>query len=104
MVVIPGFTLLTAYTVSYVRARCEGLKVQLPPLWMRRGDRMVLIALSLLLGLWSPALTLACIGLVGVLSLLAAADALRVARHVIDARLPDARSATDAPASRDTAI
>jgi CDP-diacylglycerol--glycerol-3-phosphate 3-phosphatidyltransferase len=104
MVVIPGFTLLTAYTVSYVRARCEGLKVQLPPLWMRRGDRMVLIALFLLLGLWSPALTLACIGLVGVLSLLAAADALRVARHVIDARLPDARSATDAPASRDTAI
>ncbi|WP_296575696.1 CDP-alcohol phosphatidyltransferase family protein [Phreatobacter sp.] len=104
MVVIPGFTLLTAYTVSYVRARCEGLEVQLPPLWMRRGDRMVLIALSLLLGLWSPALTLACIGLVGVLSLLASADALRVARQVIDSRLPDARAASDAPASRDTAI
>jgi len=103
MAVVPAFTLLAAYTVSYVRARCEGLKVQLPPMWMRRGDRMVLIALSLLLGLWSPAIALAGIGLVGILSLLAAADALRVARHVIDARVPEARVVTDAPASRDNA-
>lgn len=103
MAVVPAFTLLAAYTVSYVRARCEGLKVQLPPLWMRRGDRMVLIALSLLLGVVSPAITLGGIGLVGVLSLLAAADALRVARNVIDARVPEVRAVADAPAGRDTA-
>jgi CDP-diacylglycerol--glycerol-3-phosphate 3-phosphatidyltransferase len=103
MAVVPAFTLLAAYTVSYVRARCEGLKVQLPPLWMRRGDRMVLIALSLLLGVLSPSIALAGIGLVGVLSLLAAADALRVARHVIDARVPEVRAVADAPTGRDTA-
>jgi CDP-diacylglycerol--glycerol-3-phosphate 3-phosphatidyltransferase len=103
LAVVPAFTLLAAYTVSYVRARCEGLKVQLPPLWMRRGDRMVLIALSLLLGVISPAITLGGIGLLGVLSLLASADALRVARNVIDARVPEVRTVTDAPSGRDNA-
>lgn len=103
LTVVPAFTLLAAYTVSYVRARCEGLKVQLPPLWMRRGDRMVLIALSLLLGVVSPAVTLGGIGLLGVLSLLASADALRVARNVIDARVPEVRAVTDAPTGRDNA-
>ena len=89
MAVVPAFTLLAAYTVSYVRARCEGLKVQLPPLWMRRGDRMVLIAVALLAGLLSQSLTLIGIALTGILSALAAADALRVARHVIDAKVLD---------------
>jgi len=103
LAVVPAFTLLAAYTVSYVRARCEGLKVQLPPLWMRRGDRMVLIALSLLLGVISPAITLGGIGLLGVLSLLASADALRVARNVIDARVPEVRTVTDAQSGRDNA-
>ncbi|MCZ8313851.1 CDP-alcohol phosphatidyltransferase family protein [Phreatobacter sp.] len=101
MAVVPAFTLLAAYTVSYVRARCEGLKVQLPPLWMRRGDRMVLIALALLLGPFSPGFTLFGVGLVGVLSILAAADALRVARNVIDARQPEVRGLPDAPTGRD---
>jgi CDP-diacylglycerol--glycerol-3-phosphate 3-phosphatidyltransferase len=91
MAVVPAFTLLAAYTVSYVRARCEGLKVQLPPLWMRRGDRMVLIAVAMLLSFLSPAFTLIGIALTGILSVLAAADALRVARNVIDARGPDTR-------------
>jgi len=91
MAVVPAFTLLAAYTVSYVRARCEGLKVQLPPLWMRRGDRMALIAVAMLLSFLSPALTLVGIALTGILSVLAAADALRVARNVIDARGSDTR-------------
>jgi CDP-diacylglycerol---glycerol-3-phosphate 3-phosphatidyltransferase len=82
--VIPGIALLAAYTVSYVRARCEGLDVALPPLWMRRGDRMLLLVLSLLAGAVSPALALAGIGLIALLSALAAADALRVARQVIE--------------------
>lgn len=91
MAVVPAFTLLAAYTVSYVRARCEGLKVQLPPLWMRRGDRMALIAVAMLLSFLSPAFTLIGIAFTGILSVLAAADALRVARNVIDARGPDTR-------------
>jgi CDP-diacylglycerol--glycerol-3-phosphate 3-phosphatidyltransferase len=97
MAVVPAFTLLAAYTVSYVRARCEGLKIQLPPLWMRRGDRMVLIAVAMLLSFLSPAFTLVGIALTGILSALAAADALRVARNVIDARGPDARGPDPAP-------
>jgi CDP-diacylglycerol--glycerol-3-phosphate 3-phosphatidyltransferase len=97
MAVVPAFTLLAAYTVSYVRARCEGLRVQLPPLWMRRGDRMVLIAVAMLLSFLSPAFTLVGIALTGILSTLAAADALRVARNVIDARGPDARGPDLAP-------
>lgn len=82
---VPAFTLTAAYTVSYVRARCEGLNVALPPLWMRRGDRLVLIGKAMLLGLVSPWATLALVGVTGVLSTLAAADALRVARRVIEA-------------------
>lgn len=85
MAAVPAFTVLTAYTVSYVRARCEGLDVQLPPLWMRRGDRLVVIGAALLVGLVSPTATLVLVGLLGLLSALAAADALRVARRVIEA-------------------
>ncbi|QCK86182.1 CDP-alcohol phosphatidyltransferase family protein [Phreatobacter aquaticus] len=81
---VPAFTLLTGYTVSYVRARCEGLAVALPPLWMRRGDRMVLMALSLLAGAFALPIALVGTGVAGVLSALAAADALRVARRVIE--------------------
>ncbi|MFN3855046.1 MAG: CDP-alcohol phosphatidyltransferase family protein [Phreatobacter sp.] len=108
LAVIPVITLLAAYTVSYVRARCEGLRLQLPPLWMRRGDRMVLIALAMLLGVFVPWLTIVLIGLTGTLSALAAADALRVARHVVEAREADLRSADSseatAPAAGQTAL
>ncbi|QCI66060.1 CDP-alcohol phosphatidyltransferase family protein [Phreatobacter stygius] len=85
LAVLPALALLAAYTVSYVRARCEGLKVALPPLWMRRGDRMILLVLSLFLGSLVPWLALGGVALIALLSALAAADALRVARHVIDA-------------------
>ena len=81
---VPAFALLTGYTVSYVRSRCEGLNIALPPLWMRRGDRMVLMALALLAGSLALPIALVGTGLVGVLSALAAADALRVARRVIE--------------------
>lgn len=81
--ILPALALLAGYTVSYVRARCEGLNVALPPLWMRRGDRMILMAVSLSAGSFVPALALVGIGLVAVLSAAAAADALRVARQVL---------------------
>ncbi|KAF0126814.1 MAG: CDP-alcohol-phosphatidyltransferase [Xanthobacteraceae bacterium] len=78
---IPSFALLTGYTVSYVRARCEGLAIALPPLWMRRGDRIVLVAVSLLAGMIAPVLVLIGTAIAGLLSLLAATDALRVAHR-----------------------
>jgi CDP-diacylglycerol--glycerol-3-phosphate 3-phosphatidyltransferase len=94
---IPSFALLSGYTVSYVRARCEGLAIALPPLWMRRGDRLALVAVSLLAGMIAPVLLLTGTALVGVLSLLAATDALRVAHRecrVADAPAPDEAGST----------
>ncbi len=101
--VLPAVALLAAYTVSYVRARCEGLKVVLPPLWMRRGDRMILLVLSLLLGSLASPLALVGVGLIALLSSLAAADALRVARHVIDAKAGGDKTVGDAGPATDIA-
>ncbi|MGU9978869.1 CDP-alcohol phosphatidyltransferase family protein [Phreatobacter sp. HK31-P] len=91
---VPSFALLAGYTVSYVRARCEGLAIALPPLWMRRGDRIALVAVSLLAGMIAPILVLTGTALVGVLSLLAAADALRVAQR--ECRVADAAAPAEA--------
>lgn len=87
---IPSIALLAGYTVSYVRARCEGLAIALPPLWMRRGDRIVLVALSMLAGMIAPILVLIGTALAGILGLLAATDALRVAYRESGATAPPA--------------
>ena len=88
--VIPSVALLAGYTVSYVRARCEGLAITLPPLWMRRGDRIVLVALSMLAGMIAPVLVLVGTALAAILGLLAATDALRVAYRESGATAPPA--------------
>jgi CDP-diacylglycerol--glycerol-3-phosphate 3-phosphatidyltransferase len=88
--VIPSVALLAGYTVSYVRARCEGLAITLPPLWMRRGDRIVLVALSMLAGMIAPVLVLVGTALAAILGLLAATDALRVAYRESGATVPPA--------------
>lgn len=87
---IPSVALLAGYTVSYVRARCEGLAIALPPLWMRRGDRIVLVALSMLAGMIAPVLVLIGTAIAGILGLLAATDALRVAYRESGAAAPPA--------------
>lgn len=87
---IPSVALLAGYTVSYVRARCEGLAIALPPLWMRRGDRIVLVALSMLAGMIAPVLVLIGTAIAGILGLLAATDALRVAYRESEAAAPPA--------------
>lgn len=84
-----GFVLVTAiitgFVVSYVRARAEGLGVSLPPLFMRRAERLVLILVALLLGAVSDhrfpseVAMLSVIGVMALLSLAAAAWALRAA-------------------------
>lgn len=45
---VPGLAMLGALTLSYARARAEALGVSLPPLFMRRAERLVVLVLSLL--------------------------------------------------------
>ncbi len=83
-----GIALIGGYTISYIRARAEGLGASLPRLWMRRADRIVLVCVSLLLGtvkvpgIDAPApLVLVGIGIGAVLSVAASVAALSAARH-----------------------
>ena len=47
---VPALAMLGGFVVPYVRARAEALGVKLPPLFMRRPERVVLLVLSLVLG------------------------------------------------------
>lgn len=87
---IPVGALFAAYTVSYIRARAEGLNIRLPPMWMRRTERMLLIGGALLVApvsfaaIPAPApLTLAAVALVGLLSLAASIHMLLVAARIL---------------------
>jgi len=82
---IPSFALLTSLLVPYVRARAEGLGATLPPLFMRRAERVVALGVCLALaGLDSGALgarlLLVGVALIALLSLAAALAALQSAR------------------------
>lgn len=86
---VPALAMLSGYTVSYVRARAEGLGYALPRLWWRREDRMAVTVLALLLApigwpdLGVPApLTLVLFGVLGVVGLVAAGHALAAARRL----------------------
>ena len=77
------------FTVSYIRARAEALGAVLPPLYARRAERVVVVAVSIALSGWLglagwglPAL-LAGVGLVAVASLFGAVHALIVARRLL---------------------
>lgn len=77
--------MMTGFAVSYVRARAEGLGIKLPPLFMRRAERVVLLLLALLVGsitatgFPSEVAMLSIIGVMALLSLVAAVWALRAA-------------------------
>jgi CDP-diacylglycerol--glycerol-3-phosphate 3-phosphatidyltransferase len=86
VIILPLLLIVSGFSVSYVRARAEGLQIELPRLWMRREDRMVLLLVGLLLaplpfpgfamiGGW----TLAVVAILAVLSFIAAGIALGVA-------------------------
>lgn len=88
-VLVPALALLSGYTVSYVRARAEGLRFDLPRLWWRREDRMAVTVLALLLApvelanLAVPApLTLLLFGTLALLGFAAAGHALIAARRL----------------------
>ena len=77
--------MMTGFAVSYVRARAEGLGISLPPLFMRRAERVVLLLLALVIGsitvpgFPSEVAMLSVIAVMAVLSLVAAVWALRAA-------------------------
>jgi CDP-diacylglycerol--glycerol-3-phosphate 3-phosphatidyltransferase len=77
--------MMTGFAVSYVRARAEGLGISLPPLFMRRAERVVLILLALVVGsitvpgFPSEVAMLSIIAMMALLSLVAAVWALRAA-------------------------
>jgi CDP-diacylglycerol--glycerol-3-phosphate 3-phosphatidyltransferase len=81
--------MLTGFAVSYVRARAEGLGVSLPPLFMRRAERVVLLLLALVVGsitlpgFPSEVAMLSIIAVMALLSLVAAVWALRAAYVVL---------------------
>lgn len=83
--VVLVFAIITGFAVSYVRARAEGLGVSLPPLFMRRAERVVLLLAALVVGaVTAPAFPsevamLSIIGLMALMSLVAAIWALRAA-------------------------
>jgi CDP-diacylglycerol---glycerol-3-phosphate 3-phosphatidyltransferase len=89
LVIIPGLTLLGAYTISYIRARAEALGAKLPWRTMRRGDRLIIISIVLLLGeihlpgVDVPApLTLLGVGFAGLLNMLTCVTVLSTARNL----------------------
>ncbi len=90
---IPAVAMLGGFTVSYVRARSEALGAVLPPLYARRAERVVAVALSIALGaivgLEGSGLMvlLAGVAVIGVLSLVAAVHALIVARSLLSPAL-----------------
>jgi len=77
--------IITGFAVSYVRARAEGLSISLPPLFMRRAERVVMLLVALVLGsitlpgFPSEVAMLAVIAVMAVLSLVAAVWAMRSA-------------------------
>ena len=91
LAVIPAASMLAGLSVSYVRARAEALGATLPPLFMRRSERLVLLVLSLLfapvsLGAPVPSpMLLAGVSVMGLLAVVGTVFALRAARVELDA-------------------
>ena len=89
LALVPALAMVGGFTVSYIRARAEALGAVLPPLYARRAERVVVVAVSIALSGWLglagwglPAL-LAGVGLVAVASLFGAVHALIVARRLL---------------------
>jgi phosphatidylglycerophosphate synthase len=89
-VAIPVLAMMGAFTVSYIRARTEALGGTLPPLFMRRAERLALLVVAFLLApfgaSWMPfpsPLVLAGVGLLGTFNFVGVVTAMRSARHAL---------------------
>jgi len=103
--VLPALALLGGFAVPYVRARAEALGVSLPPLFMRRAERVILLLFSLLLGelpfgvvVHAP-LLLVGVTLMGLLSFIGAFWALREARRALESTAQPKRESDQEPVS-----
>ncbi len=87
--VLPLVALVNGFLISYIRSRAENLGAKLPELPMRRAERVLLLATSLILGAlvtsaWMPApLMLAGIALFAVFSTTGVVVAMGAARRVL---------------------
>jgi CDP-diacylglycerol--glycerol-3-phosphate 3-phosphatidyltransferase len=87
----PLMTIVASFVISYVRARTEALGLRLPSLFMRRAERVLLVAGSLGLGtialpgaIASP-LMLAGVSVTAMLSIVGALSILNTARGALNA-------------------
>jgi CDP-diacylglycerol--glycerol-3-phosphate 3-phosphatidyltransferase len=109
-VLIPAIAMVGGFAISYVRARAEGLGIALPPLFMRRAERAVLLVMTLLLGLVpispevsgialeAPLLLLG-VAITGVLNLVGMVIALRSAQRVVSHVPPQDEHETELPSA-----
>jgi phosphatidylglycerophosphate synthase len=99
LVALPALAMLGAFTVSYIRARAESLGAVLPPLYMRRAERVILVTLSLLAGLVSlnapiaSPLLLVGVSVLGFLNFFGVVSALRAARQALLSEVPSRANA-----------
>ncbi len=87
---LPAAAMLGALSISYVRARAEALGATIPPLFMRRAERLLLLAGTLAVGgiglripVPHPFLVLG-LAITSVLSFAAAIAALRAAHRALE--------------------
>jgi len=72
---LAGGALVFSFMVSYVRARGEGLGLEMKEGWFTRTERVIVLALGLLLSMFAPALPIA-LGIIVVLSFVTAGQRL----------------------------
>lgn len=72
---LSGGTMVGSFMVSYIRARAEGIGLDLKEGWFTRAERVIVLALGLLLSRFAIALPIA-LGIIFVLSFLTAGQRL----------------------------
>ncbi len=103
---LPAAAMLGAVSVSYVRARAESLGATLPPLFMRRAERLLMLVVTLMVGGFDLAggkMSLATIFLLGGLGVMTALSgvatvaAMRASKALLDDDRsdPSSRGETD---------
>ena len=85
---LPALAIVGSFLVSYVRARAEALGAELPPLWMRRPERILLTTGALLfqgISIGPVAVTLVLIAILAAVSFAAAIAAVATAAAILRA-------------------
>ena len=86
LALIPVLAMVGGFAVSYVRARAEALGTVLPPLFMRRAERVVLTAFSLFAGAVVLSVPIQAPLLLGGVTVLAVLNAIGAVAVLVTAR------------------